>query len=69
VTSPFQVADRAPLDFGPKIALSLKGGTRRNASPAFNAVVTARNGEADIASARVVLSHSEFLDQGHIKTV
>jgi hypothetical protein len=69
VTSPFQAADCASLAFGPKIALSLKGGTKRNANPAFKAVVTPKKGEANIASARVTLPHSEFLEQGHIKTV
>jgi hypothetical protein len=49
--------------------LSLKGGTTRSANPAFKAVVTARAGDANIGTARVTLPHSEFLEQGHIKTV
>ncbi len=69
VTSPFQVANCAALGFKPKLALSLKGGTRRGATPAFKAVLTARPGDANIGAAQVTLPHSEFLEQGHIGTV
>jgi hypothetical protein len=69
VTSPFQAASCASLGFAPKLALSLKGGTKRNANPAFKAVVSTRKGDANIGQATVTLPHSEFLDQGHIKTV
>jgi hypothetical protein len=71
VTSPFQAADCANLGFKPKLALSLKGGTRRAATPAFKAVVTYPKGGAyaNIARAVVALPHSEFLEQAHIKTV
>jgi len=69
VTSPFQVADCAALGFEPKLALSLKGGTRRGATPALRAVVTARKGDANIDSAQVTLPHSEFLEQSHIRTI
>jgi hypothetical protein len=69
VTSPFQAADCASLGFGPKLALSLTGGTKRGDNPAFKAVLTARPGDANIARAQVTLPHSEFLDQAHIKTI
>ncbi len=69
VTSPFQAADCASLGFKPKLALSLKGGTKRNQNPAFKAVLTARPGDANIGRAQVTLPHSEFLDQSHIKTI
>jgi hypothetical protein len=69
VASPFQAADCAALPFKPKLALSLKGGSRRNQVPALKAVVTARKGDANISGAEVVLPHSEFLEQGHIGTV
>ncbi len=69
VTTPFQASSCASLDFKPKLALSLKGGTKRNQNPAFRAVVTARKGDANIGKARVTLPHSEFLDNAHIKTV
>jgi hypothetical protein len=69
VTSPFQAADCASLGFKPKLALSLKGGTKRGDNPAFKAVLTARNGDANIARAQVTLPRSEFLDQSHIRTI
>ncbi|HEX5592303.1 MAG TPA: hypothetical protein VFX35_03010 [Solirubrobacterales bacterium] len=69
VSTPFQVADCAALGFKPKLSLSLKGGTKRNQVPALKAVLTARKGDANIAGAEVILPHSEFLEQGHIRTV
>jgi hypothetical protein len=70
VTSPFQAADCAALAFKPKLALSLKGGTKRGAIPAFKAVLTYPKGSnANIASSQVTLPHSEFLEQSHIGTV
>lgn len=69
VTSRFQAADCAHLNFAPKLSLSLKGGTKRGANPALKAVLTARKGDANIGEAQVTLPHSEFLEQGHIGTV
>jgi hypothetical protein len=71
VTSPFQAADCAALGFKPKLALSLKGGTKRGATPAFKAVLTYPKGGAysNIATSQVTLPHSEFLDNAHIGTV
>jgi hypothetical protein len=70
VTSPFQAADCAALAFKPKLALSLKGGTKRGATPAFKAVLTFPKGNnANIAESQVTLPHSEFLEQSHIGTV
>ena len=70
VTSPFQAADCASLGFAPKLALSLKGGTKRGDTPAFKAVLTYPKGSyANIKAAQVTLPHSEFLEQAHIKTI
>jgi hypothetical protein len=70
VTSPFQAADCASLGFAPKLALSLKGGTKRGDTPAFKALLTYPKGYyANIASAQVTLPHSVFLEQAHIKTI
>jgi hypothetical protein len=69
VTSPFQAASCASLGFAPKLALFLKGGTKRGDTPKFKAVLTARKGDANIGEAQVTLPHSEFLEQAHIKTV
>ena len=70
ISSPFQASNCAALGFKPKLALSLKGGTKRGATPAFKAVLTYPKGSyANIAQAQVTLPHSEFLEQSHIKTV
>ena len=71
LTSPFQVGGCSALKFAPKIAISLKGGTKRHRFPALKAVVTYPKGGAyaNIASAQVTLPHSAFLEQGHIGTV
>ena len=70
VTSPFQAADCASLGFAPKLALSVKGGSKRGGHPKFKAVLTYPKGSyANIAAAQVTLPHSEFLDQSHIKTI
>jgi hypothetical protein len=64
----FQIANCGTLPFGPKLALRLSGSTRRSGNPALHATVTARSGEANIASAVVTLPHTEFLDNAHIKS-
>ena len=69
VTSPFQAADCASLGFKPKLAISLKDGTKRGENPKLKAVLTARPGDANIARAQVTLPHSAFLDQAHIRTI
>src|SRR5262249_20706295 len=46
--APFQVANCSDLDFGPKLSLKLSGKTKRTANPALQAVLTAREGEANI---------------------
>jgi hypothetical protein len=68
-SSLFQVADCKKLGFRPRLAVSLKGGTNRGAHPALTATLNQPPGQANIASVRVSLPHSEFLDQGHIRTV
>jgi hypothetical protein len=65
----FQVGDCANLGFKPKLAISLKGGTKRGGHPALKAIVTPREGDANFANAVVTLPRSAFLDQGHIRTI
>ena len=69
LTERFQVGGCPALGFKPKLKLSLKGGTKRAQNPALKAVLTAKPGEANIASAQVTLPKSEFLDNAHIQTV
>jgi hypothetical protein len=65
----FQVDGCKALKFKPKLSLQLKGGTKRADYPALTAVLKARKGDANIASASVALPHSEFLAQEHIGTI
>jgi hypothetical protein len=65
----FQVGDCPRLGFKPKLGLTLKGKVNRRAHPSLHATLTARPGDANIASAQVKLPPSVFLDQSHIGTV
>ncbi len=65
----FQVGGCENLGFKPKLALKLKGGTKRGGHPALDATLTTRPGDANFASAAVTLPHSAFLDQAHIRTI
>jgi len=67
--SPFQVGSCGDLAFKPKLAFRLFGGTKRGSHPKFRATLTMPPGGANIKSASVALPRSEFLDQGHIKTI
>jgi hypothetical protein len=69
VSTPFQAADCAALNFKPKLSLTLKGGTKRGGHPSLKATLKMKAGEANIARAQVTLPKSEFLDQSHIGTV
>jgi hypothetical protein len=68
-TYPFQAASCTDLDFEPKLALKLTGGTKRTAHPALKATLTQPAGQANLAKTVVALPHSEFLDQAHIRTI
>ena len=67
----FQAARCSALRFKPQLSLRLFGPTHRGAHPRLRAVLTyPRRGKyANIARASVVLPHSEFLEQAHIRTV
>jgi hypothetical protein len=69
-SSRYQAASCASLAFKPKLALQLKGGTKRNDHPALTAKITypypSGPGYANIGKAVTVLPHSEFLDPNHL---
>jgi hypothetical protein len=70
VSSRFQVGACRALDFKPKLALQLKGGTKRGQNPALRATVTMpKANQANIERVSVALPHSAFLDQAHIRTI
>jgi hypothetical protein len=64
----FQVAGCKNLQFAPKLKIQLKGKTKRAGNPALTAILTQPLGQANIGSVSVALPHSEFLEQGHIRT-
>jgi hypothetical protein len=68
-TARFQVGGCSSLKFSPKLNIKLKGGTRRAKYPALTATLNQPLGQANIRSVSVGLPHSEFLEQGHIRTV
>lgn len=67
----YQASSCASLRFKPKLALRLKGGTKRNDHPALHATVTypypSGPGYANIGKAVVTLPPTEFIDNAHIK--
>ena len=65
----FQLAECTSLGFKPKLGIRLFGGTKRGAHPALRGMVRMPEDGANIAQTSVALPHSEFLDQGHIRTV
>jgi hypothetical protein len=70
VSTPFQAADCAALPFKPRLALKLKGGTRRGDYPALKAVLNMNGiGEAGIRRAQVTLPRSEFIANAHFNTI
>jgi hypothetical protein len=69
LSSPFQVGGCNALGFKPKLAIRLKGQTKRTGHPALTAVASFRAGDANTRLAQVTLPKSEFLDQAHIGTV
>lgn len=67
--SRFQAFNCDSLGFKPRISLAQRGRVRRGAYPSLRVVVRPRPGDANIASARVALPPSIFLDQSRITTV
>ena len=69
LSSRFQVGGCRGLDYQPKVFLRLYGGTKRGAHPKLRAVFEAKPGEANTKRLATTLPRSEFLDQGHIRTI
>jgi hypothetical protein len=67
-SNPFQVAGCKNLKFAPTLKIQLKGKTKRAGNPALTATLTQAPGQANIGFVSVALPHSEFLEQGHIRT-
>jgi hypothetical protein len=68
-SSHYQLADCSVLPFSPRLRLEVSGPTRRATFPGLTATLKAERGQANIARVAVTLPHSEFLEQGHIRTI
>lgn len=69
LSSPFQVGGCEALPFKPKFDARLFGPANRGAHPRLRAVLSAKPGEANIARTVLTLPRSEFIDQGHFRTI
>jgi hypothetical protein len=69
LTSPFQVGSCSSLPFGPKLHTRLFGPIHRGGHPKLRAVFEAKPGEANSARIVFALPRSEFIDQGHFRTI
>ncbi len=67
--SHFQTANCAALGFSPKLAVTLRGSTKRRGHPAVHAVLSTSPGEANISSTVVAMPSILQLDNAHIGTV
>jgi hypothetical protein len=68
-TSPFRVGSCDILPFKPRLVTRLFGKTNRGAHPRLRAVMVGRPGDANVRYLQLRLPRSEFLDQGHIRTI
>jgi hypothetical protein len=70
LSNPFQVAGCRGLDFEPRLSLRLKGGTKRGAFPRLRATYVPRpEGEANLKDLVLRFPRSEFIEQGHFRTI
>jgi hypothetical protein len=69
VAAHYQVANCTNLNFAPKLALKLRGSTKRRGHPALRTVLRAQPGESNIRRTVVVMPKNELLDNSHIGTV
>jgi len=65
----YQLAECSRLPFRPKLSLTLKGKTRRGGFPALSATYRARAGDADLKHLVLRFPRSEYIEQGHFRTI
>jgi hypothetical protein len=70
VTKHFQLLNCLTLGFQPKLGIRLRGGSRRGAYPSLRATFASRGPQdSNLKRIEVVMPHSEFLAQNHIREV
>ena len=65
----FQVGGCARLGFKPKIFTRLYGGVHRGDFPRFRAVYRPKSGDANVKDLVLRFPRSEFIEQGHFRTI
>ena len=65
----YQAAGCRALAFKPRISLRLKGGVHRGDFPALHVVVRPRSRNANLARLALRFPRSEFIEQGHFRTI
>jgi hypothetical protein len=70
ITRHFQLLNCLTLGFKPKLGIRLRGPSRRGAYPSLRATFASRGAQdSNLKRIEVVMPHSEFLAQNHIRTV
>jgi len=72
VSSPYLTTECDKLGFKPKLSVKLLGGRRaakRRQHPGIQAVLTTREGDANVARTALTLPSTMLLDNAHIKTI
>jgi hypothetical protein len=69
ISQRFQVGGCGNLGFKPKLALKLKGKTKRGDFPALRAIYTPKPGDANLKGLVLRFPRAEFIEQGHFRTV
>jgi len=69
VSEPFALTGCEGLGFRPKVGLRLAGATRRSKHPSLRVTLSARDGDADLASASVALPHALIVNQARLANI
>ncbi len=67
--SRYQLGECGHLGLRPRLGLRLRGKTGRGGFPAVRAVYASRSGDANLKRLVVRFPHSEFIEQGHFRTI
>ncbi|HET6570527.1 MAG TPA: hypothetical protein VFG58_03465 [Solirubrobacterales bacterium] len=65
----YQAAGCRALGFKPHLAIKLRGGTKRGRFPALHAVYAPKAGDANLSRLALAFPKSEFVEQGHFRTI
>lgn len=65
----YQAASCSSLGFKPHLLLKLKGATKRGRFPSLHLVYRPRPGDANLSRLSLRFPRSEFIEQGHIRTI